>query len=70
LLEYIKRTTIFILPILLTSCSIKTKNAEEAYKHWSGTEPPKGIKLIKGEYYQSPHFSLEYELFLKFEADY
>jgi hypothetical protein len=64
-----KRTTIFILLILLASCSIKTKNAKEAYKHWSGSESPKEIKLIKGEYYQSPHFSLEYELFLKFKSD-
>lgn len=64
-----KQTTIFGLLILLASCSIKTKDAEKAFKYWSGDEPPKEIKLIKGEYYKSPHFTLEYELYLKFKSD-
>ena len=28
---------------------------------------PEGFQVIHGEYYQSPHFTLEYELFLKFK---
>jgi len=61
---------IFSLLTLLVSCfPIETKNAEKTYEYWSGSEPPKEIELIKGEYYQSPHFSLEYELFLKFKSD-
>ncbi len=58
------------LTFLLTSCSkIETTDAKEVYQYWSGTELPKEIQLIKGAYYQSPHFSLEYELFLKFKTD-
>lgn len=54
----------------MVSClSIETNNAEKAYKHWSKSEVPDQIELIKGQYYQSPHFSLEYELFLKFKAE-
>jgi len=54
----------------LVSCfPVETKNAEKAYKYWSRSEIPNEIELIKGEYYQSPHFSLEYELFLKFKSD-
>lgn len=60
----------FSITFLIVSCfSVETKNAEKAYKYWSGSEVPKEIELIKGEYYQSPHFSLEYELFLKFKTD-
>jgi hypothetical protein len=65
-----KKIILFSLLILLVSClPIETKNAEKAYKYWSGSEPPKQIELIKGEYYQSPHFTFEYELFLKFKSD-
>ena len=61
---------LFCLPILLASCFVtETDNPEKAYKYWSGSEPPKEIKLIKGRYYQSPHFTLEYEFFLKFKSD-
>ncbi|ULC58545.1 hypothetical protein MBM09_11510 [Flaviramulus sp. BrNp1-15] len=48
---------------------MKTKNAKKAFKYWSGNEPPEEIELIEGEYYQSPHFSLEYELFLKLKSN-
>ena len=65
-----KKIVIFSLFTLLVSCfATETKNPEKAYKYWSGTESPKEIKLIKGEYYKSPHFFLEYELFLKFKSD-
>ncbi len=49
--------------------STKTNDAEEAFRYWSGSKSPKEIKLIKGEYYQSGHFTLEYELFLKFKTN-
>lgn len=69
-MKFIKQIITFGSLSLLVSCSsIATKNAEKAYQYWSGNKPPKEIELIKGEYYQSPHFSLEYELFLKFRSD-
>jgi len=65
-----KKILMFSLLTFLVSCfPIETKDAEKAYEYWSGNEPPKEIELINGEYYQSPHFSLEYELFLKFKSD-
>ena len=65
-----KKIIVFSLIFSLISCSkIETKDAYESYKYWAGSEPPKEIKLIEGQYYQSPHFSLEYELFLKFKSD-
>lgn len=68
--NYIKKIVIVGFILLFVSCfSTETKDAKKAYKYWSGEEPPKEIELINGEYYQSPHFTLEYELFLKFKSD-
>lgn len=69
-LNFLKKTTLILGVLLLVGClATETKNAEEAYKYWSGNTVPKEIELIKGEYYQSPHIFLEYELFLKFKSD-
>jgi hypothetical protein len=69
-MNIIKKISLIGIVFLLVGCfSTETKNAKKAYKYWSGKEPPKEIELIKGEYYQSPHFTLEYELFLKFKSD-
>jgi hypothetical protein len=65
-----KKILIISFLFLMLSCfKIETKDANESYKYWTGKDAPKEIKLIKGEYYQSPYFTLEYELFLKFESD-
>tara|TARA_B100000780_G_C21120607_1_gene453843 strand:+ start:220 stop:636 length:417 start_codon:yes stop_codon:yes gene_type:complete len=59
-----------IITFLLSGCfSVETDNPNKAWKYWSGSEPPENIEMIKGEYYQSPHFTLEYELILKFRTD-
>ena len=68
--KIIKKIIIIGFVFLLVSClPIDTKNPEKAYKYWSGSDVPNNIELLKGEYYQSPHFTLEYELFLKFKSD-
>ncbi len=69
-MNVIKKISLFGIVFLLVGCfSTETKNPEKAYKYWARSGPPKEIELIKGEYYQSPHFTLEYELFLKFKSD-
>ncbi|PWG06908.1 hypothetical protein [Polaribacter aquimarinus] len=69
-MKLIKKILLIGIVTLLVGCfSTETKDAKKAYRYWSGNEPPKEIELIKGEYYQSPHFTLEYELFLKFKSD-
>ena len=58
------------LLLLFVSCfSTNTTNPEKAYKYWTNSEPPKEIELLKGQYYQSSHFFLEYEVFLKFKSN-
>jgi hypothetical protein len=57
---------IIISLILLASCSeIKTDNAVETYKYWTGTDPTKDIGLINGQYWQSSHWTKEYIMYLK-----
>lgn len=65
----IKRTVLlfFVLIVSLSCIPVETTNPEKAYKYWAKSDPPKDVKIIKGEYYQSPHFTLEYELYLKFK---
>jgi len=54
------------MTILLLGCTeIKTDNATESYKKWSGTKPPKDIELLKGQYWQSSHWTKEYIIYLK-----
>ncbi len=54
---------------LLVSCwSHSSSNPENAFRYWTKSNSlPKEIKILRGEYYQSPHFTLEYEVFLKFK---
>nr|WP_299384484.1 hypothetical protein [Allomuricauda sp.] len=69
-IRFVRRIISLGFIFLLMGCfSIETKNPRKAYKYWLGSNPPKEIELIKGEYYQSPHFTLEYELFLKFKSE-
>nr|WP_321226384.1 hypothetical protein [uncultured Psychroserpens sp.] len=55
--------------ILLVSCfSHSSSDAENTFRYWTKSNNlPKDIKILYGEYYQSPHFTLEYEVFLKFK---
>lgn len=65
-----KITILCFISFLLTACfSVETDQPKKAWKYWSGSEPPENVQMIKGEYYQSPHFTLEYELFLKFKTN-
>lgn len=66
----LKRITYIMFCFLCVSClPVETNDAEKAYKYWSSSEIPKEIEVIEGAYYQSPHFTLEYEFFLKFKSD-
>ncbi len=58
--------TIVLISFLLIGCQeIETGNAKEAYKYWIKSDANSEVKIINGKYWQSPHWSLEYELFLE-----
>jgi len=63
-----KLPTITILLAILTlpSCmETTTSDAKEAYKYWAGAEAPADLELLNGQYWQSPHFTKEYIMYLK-----
>src|SRR5580765_2563226 len=52
--------------ILLTRCgTVTANNAEESYRRWAGQPIPKEVKVLKGHYWQSGHWSREYTVYLK-----
>ncbi len=58
--------TFLLTSILLTSCSeTNTTDPIDSFKYWAGTNPPDDLKVIKGKYWQSGHWTREYILFLK-----
>lgn len=64
-----KRTVIILfISVLFFGCySTETSNPEKAFTYWARHSPPEEFNVTHGEYYQSPHFTLEYEVYLKFE---
>jgi hypothetical protein len=59
-----------LLPVLLLSgcLSKETSNAEKAYRYWAGEDAPKELKLLNGKYWESPHFTKEYTMYLELQA--
>lgn len=57
---------ILLFATILTSCfPVHTTDAEEAFEYWAGYNVPNDFEIIEGEYYKSPHFTYEFEVFLK-----
>lgn len=51
---------------LLSACTeIQTSDPVEAYTHWAGARPTEDLKIVKGTYWESAHWSKEYILYLK-----
>jgi hypothetical protein len=62
--------SLFVFLSLFCACmQINTKNPDKAFRYWtqvplSNTE----VEVLKGKYWKSAHFTLEYEVFLKIKA--
>lgn len=60
---------LFLLSLLLTGCfETETKDPVEVYKLWSHAEPPSDIKVVKGQFWKSGHWTNEYDMYLKIKA--
>ncbi len=56
-----------IASLLIVSCwSKETDDPNKAFTYWAQFKPNNDFEIINGRYYQSPHFTLEYEVFLQF----
>ncbi|WP_162128254.1 hypothetical protein [Flavobacterium phycosphaerae] len=62
--------SIFIISFfLLTSCiERRTSAAKETYEYWAGTAPDDNTKILNGSYWQSPHWTKEYEVYLEIKT--
>jgi hypothetical protein len=60
---------IILFSFLFTSCIEKNSDdPNEVYQLWSGREPEKDVKILKGQYWQSAHFTLEYKMYMELYA--
>lgn len=61
---------LLLLPVLLLSgcLSKETSSAEKTYRYWAGEDAPRELRLLKGKYWESPHFTKEYIMFLEIQA--
>jgi len=61
-------TIIFLTSLLLIGCDeFNTTNPTNVYKYWAGEEPPNDLKVLKGQYWESAHWTGEYIMYLKLE---
>lgn len=62
-------TITFICAFLLFECSeINTTNPTDTYEYWTGMPPPRGVKVINGQYWQSAHWTKEYIMYMELVA--
>src|SRR5689334_17069117 len=60
------RLNIALAALFLTGCrEVNTTDPITAYQHWTGMQPPTDLKVLKAQYWQSPHWTKEYVLYLK-----
>lgn len=62
--------SLLILSITLTCCfQVHTDNPEKAFKYWTRIPlPDSEVEVLKGKYWQSGHFTLEYEAYFQLVA--
>lgn len=55
----------YLVLLFLSSCAeIDTDNAEKTYSYWADGAPPKDVQVLHGKYWQSGHWTKEYEVYL------
>lgn len=68
----ISKKIIFYCIILLFLCNCSEKNTEnkdEIFELWTSQKAPENISVIKGKYWESAHWSKEYEIFIQIRSD-
>ncbi len=58
-----------LILFLFVSCSeIRTENKDKIFELWTGSTLPKNVTVINGSYWQSAHWSKEYEVYIQIKA--
>jgi len=61
--------TLVALALVQTSCHRKRSEIPgEVYRLWAGEAPPNNVKVLKGKYWQSAHFTKEYIVYMELIA--
>ena len=68
-MKWIKNLIFPLAGLLFFGCSVETDDPEEAFQYWSNSKVPEEIEVLEGYYYKSPHFTYEFEVFLKIKAE-
>ena len=58
----------FVLVFCISCFGYKTNDGLKAYEYWANEKPPKDVQVLNGKYWQSPHFTKEYEMYLELIA--
>ena len=68
-MKQLKYIFLLFFTVILTSCmEINSENPKEIFELWTGNELPKEIKLVNGKYWQSAHWSKEYEVYAEIKS--
>ena len=68
-MKQLKYIFLLFFTVLLTSCmEINSENPKEIFELWTGNELPKEIKLVNGKYWQSAHWTKEYEVYAEIKS--
>ena len=68
-MKYFKYIFLLFFTALLTSCmEINSENPKEIFELWTGHQQPKEITLVNGKYWQSAHWTKEYEIYAEIKS--
>ena len=68
-MKQLKYIFLLFFTVILTSCmEINSENPKEIFELWTGNELPKEIKLVNGKYWQSAHWTKEYEEYAEIKS--
>ena len=68
-MKQLKYIFLLFFTVILTSCmEINSENPKEIFELWTGNELPKEIKLVNGKYWQSAHWTKEYEVYAEIKS--
>lgn len=56
--------SIFLLATCMISCGTETDDKEQIFYLWTNGELPNDVQTINGKYWESGHFTREYEVYI------
>ena len=63
--------SLMVVIFLIMGCfPVHTTDPEDSFEHWAGFTPSEEFTIINGEYWKSPHFTHEFQVYLNFCAPY